>query len=129
MLLLIPNSRTSYWDIPVLLKTLLQAPPHRYMHFDLSIFKTESLDFLLDCELHQRHMTFAPGRIMGNHELCTHSLGEVNRDYCFYRMWPSVSLISLFLELKAGIISKPLAELIVVGVCMPIKPSIIFLSR
>ena len=70
-LLLIPNSRTSYWDIPVLLITLLQAPPHRYIHFDLSIFKQSPLlDFLLDCELHQRHVTFAQW-IMGNHELCT----------------------------------------------------------
>lgn len=66
-----PKFQDILLDIPVLLITLLQAPPHRYIHFDLSIFKQSPLlDFLLDCEAHQRHVTFAQW-IMGNHELCT----------------------------------------------------------
>lgn len=65
-----PKFQDILLGIPVLLITPLQAPPHRYIRFDLSIFKQSPLhDFLLDCEVHQRHVTFAQW-IMGNHELC-----------------------------------------------------------
>lgn len=64
----IPGHLTRY---TVLLITFLQAPTHTYTHLHLVIFKySPLLDFLLDCELYQRHVTFAQ-RIMGNHELCT----------------------------------------------------------
>lgn len=44
---------------------------HGHAHFHQGVFKDSPwLDYLLACELYQRHVTFAQW-IMGNHELCT----------------------------------------------------------